>query len=118
MIKDEDVPVEGMKTDEWLCRYRAKVWWQREVILAFPKVEDRQPILQALEDTMISCGTSTLYYHAEELDGHFLTFETADDEEVIYVNVRIGEPIIVAEPIAFPVVPSGPRGLNREGGAN
>ncbi|MDM7933660.1 hypothetical protein [Tabrizicola sp.] len=94
MFKDEDIPVEGIKTDEWLCGYRAKVWWQRDVILAFPGVSDRRLILQALEKTMIACGTATLYYHLEELGPHFLQIETAEADEVIYVNVRLGTPIL------------------------
>ena len=110
MFKDEDVPVEGMKADEWLCGYRAKVWWQREVMLAFPSATDRGPILDALEKTMGSYGTATLFYHLEKVGPHFLQMETAETDDIIYVNVRIGEPIIVAEANAFPVVPSGLEG--------
>lgn len=97
MLDDDDIPQEGVFTDQWLWGRRAKVWFQREVMLAFPKVEDRLPILRALEDAMIRNGTTTLFYHMEQMGGHFVLYETADDEAFIYVNVRLGEPI------AFPL---------------
>jgi hypothetical protein len=66
MLDDDDIPQEGLFTDQWLWGRRAKVWFQREVMLAFPKVEDRLPILQTLEDTMIRYGTARLFYHMEQ----------------------------------------------------
>lgn len=110
MFKDEDFKVVGVKTDEWLCGYRAKVWWQREVMLAFPRDTDRRLVLQALEKTMIACGTATLYYNLEKVGQHFLRMETAEADEVIYVNVQIGEPIVFDIPEAHPSFGSGPEG--------
>jgi hypothetical protein len=95
MIEEHEIPVEGIYTDQWLWGRRAKVWWQREVMLAFPKVEDRIPILDALENTMVACGTATLYYHLERIVEHWVKFESADDDEFIYVNVELGAPIMV-----------------------
>jgi hypothetical protein len=97
MPENDDIPDEGVTTDEWL-RGPARVWWQSEVMLAFPSVEDRTPILQALETTMIACRTATLYYHMEVIDGHFLRYETAEDEKFIYVNVTMGVPILIEVP--------------------
>ena len=101
MLDDNDIPPEGVFTDQWLCGRPTKVWFQREVILAFPRVADRLPILQALEDAMVRCGTATLFYHMEQIDGHFVQYESAEDEDYIYVNVRIGAPIAVPLPVAL-----------------
>lgn len=98
MPENDDIPAEGVTTDEWLWGRRARVWWQREVMLEFPGVEDRTPILQALEKTMIACGTATLYYNLEVINGHFLRYETAEDEQFIYVNVAICAPIVFEIP--------------------
>ncbi|MFC3088146.1 hypothetical protein [Tabrizicola soli] len=98
MLEDGDIPLEGIYTDQWLWSRPAKVWWQREVMLAFPKAEDRVPILGALENTMIACGTATLYYHLERIAEQWVKFESADDDEVIYVNVELGAPMIVDVP--------------------
>jgi hypothetical protein len=95
MLDDDDIPAEGVFTDQWIWGRRAKVWFQKEVMLAFPRVEDRLPILQALEATMIGCGTAELFYHMERMGDRFVLYESAEDEGCIYVNVRIGAPIAV-----------------------
>lgn len=101
MFDDDGIPPEGVFTDHWIWGRRAKVWFQRDVMLAFPRVEDRLQILQALEDTMIRHGTATLFYHMEQMAGHFVLFETAEDAAFIYVNVRVGEPIAFPLPVAL-----------------
>lgn len=98
MTHDDDIPAEGVFTEQRLWGRPAKVWWQQEVMRAFPRVEDRLKVLEPLEDAMIDCGTTTLYYHIEKVAGHNVTFESADDEEFIYVNVRLGAPILVDLP--------------------
>lgn len=100
MINDdnEDIPAEGVFTDQRLWGRPAKVWWQQEVMRAFPSVEDRLKVLEPLEAAMIGYGTTTLFYHLEEIAGHYVTFKSADDETFIYVNVRLGAPILVDLP--------------------
>ncbi len=99
---EDDIPEEGVFTDQRLLGHAAKVWWQREVMLAFPRVSDRVMILERLEQTMIACGTTTLYYHCEVIGTQFLTFETAEYEDrVIYVNVKTGTPICFHIPELF-----------------
>jgi hypothetical protein len=101
MFDDDGIPPEGVFTDQWIWGRRAKVWFQREVMLAFPRVEDRLQILQALEDTMTRYGTATLFHHMEQIAGHFVLYETAEDEAFIYVNGRVGDPIAVPLPVAL-----------------
>ncbi|CAN1573830.1 hypothetical protein MCELHM10_03509 [Paracoccaceae bacterium] len=67
-------------------------------MLAFPSVDDRTPIPQAFETTIFACGTATLYYHLEVIDGHFQRNETAGDEKVLCVNVAMGAPIVLEFP--------------------
>lgn len=91
---DDDIPKEGVFTDQRLLGRAARVWWQREVMLAFPKVSERLMVLDRLEETMINCGTTTIFYHCDVIATQFLTFESAEDEGgVIYVNVKTGTPI-------------------------
>jgi hypothetical protein len=98
MLEDEDLSPEHAITDEWLYGHRAKVYWQSEVMVAFPKVSDRRLILQAIEKTMISCRTATLYYCLEQVCGHFLKIESTEAETVILVTVEMGAPILVDVP--------------------
>lgn len=95
---DNEIPAEGVFTQQRLCGRPAKVWWHQEVMRAFPRVEDRLKVLEPLEAAMIGYGTTTLFYHIEEVAGHHVTFESADDDAFIYVNVRLGAPILVDLP--------------------
>ncbi|MDP3196935.1 hypothetical protein [Tabrizicola sp.] len=98
MIDDDDIPAEGVFTDQRIWGLPAKLWWQQEVMRAFPKVEDRLKVLEPLEAAMIRYGTTTLLYHLEEVAGHYVTFDSAEDEEFIYVNVSLGGPILIDLP--------------------
>jgi hypothetical protein len=98
MHDDNAFPAEDVFTDQWLCGRPTKVWWHRNVMLAFPGANDRLLILQALEDAMIQYGTTTFYLHVEQIGAHFVTYATADDGRIIYVNVTIGAPILIQLP--------------------
>lgn len=98
MIEADDIPDEGVFTDQWIWGRPAKVWWDQEVMRAFPRVEDRLKVLEPLETAMIGYGTTTFFYHLERVAEHWVAFETADDDQVIYVNVRLGAPMLVSLP--------------------
>lgn len=100
MDEIETAPTEGTRTEERLLECRAVVWWDDAAGAAFPTHEARRKALDPLEATMQQYGTATLYYHAEEIDGHHVTYETVEHEGSIYVAVMIAAPIIV-EGIGF-----------------
>lgn len=97
MMNEHDVHFEGVRTDEWVWGRSARVWWDQEAFLAFPTVEDRREVLSYLETEMINCGTATLYYHAAEVGKKLVLFDSAEDAEVICINVRLGQPIMLTE---------------------
>ena len=98
MIDDDDIPAEGVITDQWIWGRPAKVWWDPEVMRAFPRVGDRLKVLEPLEAAMIDYGATTFFYHLERVAEHWVAFQTADDDDFIYVNVRLGAPMLVSLP--------------------
>jgi hypothetical protein len=95
MHEIETTPTEGTRTEERLLECRAVVWWDDAAGVTFPTREARRKALDPLKATMQQYGTTTLYYHAEEIDGLHVTYETAEHEGSIYVAVMIAAPIIV-----------------------
>jgi hypothetical protein len=100
MLDEIHVPPEGVRTEEWVWGRHAFVWWDREAFLAFPAVGDRRTALSKLEAEMINCGTATLYYHAAKIGGEFVVVQSGEDERTIYINVRLGQPIMLDAALA------------------
>lgn len=95
MQDHDNRPNDGSVTAERLYDCRAEVWWADDAEMALPTAEERRRVLDPLEATMRRYGTTTLYYHAEEIDGHSVAYQTAEDEGCIYAAVRIAAPMLV-----------------------
>lgn len=95
-MQDNEIdPDGGIRTVERLCDCRAEVWWDDAAKEAFSNEGARHKVLEPLEATMRHYETTTLYYHAEEIDGRYVTYQTAEEGGCIYVAVMISAPIVI-----------------------
>lgn len=95
MIDAKKTPGMGMKTDERICDCPAKVFWDANVMAAFPTDTARKRVLEPIEGTMRCYGTTTLYYHLEKIDGFYIRYETSEQSGCIYVDITLSEPLVI-----------------------
>lgn len=95
MSSEIDGSVGGTVTEERVLGRRAVVSWSQDAAETFTSAASRASVLTALAREMTACGSTTLYYHAAEVDGAYVVFASSEDSTVIHVTVQLGQPLVL-----------------------